>query len=63
MKSDQLANGPKPTNPTKHEGEKCHAGAQFFRDVLVGCVIAAGWGFFQTARAVTKRVFTRDDAE
>lgn len=42
MKSDQIANGPKPTNPTKPEGEKRNAGAQFFRDVLTGCTLAVG---------------------
>jgi hypothetical protein len=60
MKSNQIANGPTPTNPTKPEGEKR---PQFFQNVLTGCTLVAGWGLIQTVRAVTKRIFIKDDAE
>jgi hypothetical protein len=57
MKSDEIANGP-PTNPTKPEGEKR---PQFFQNFLTGCTLLAGWGLIQTVRAVTKRIFIKDD--
>jgi hypothetical protein len=63
MKSNQIANGPKPTNPTKPEGEKHHAGAQFVQNVLTGCTLVACWGLIQTVRAVIKRTFIKEDAE
>jgi hypothetical protein len=63
MKSNQIANGPKPTNPTKPEGEKRSAGAQFVQNVLTGCTLVACWGLIQTVRAVIKRTFIKDDAE
>ena len=63
MKSDQIANGSKPTSPTKPEGKKRHAGAQFVQNVLTGCTLVACWGLIQTVRAVLKRTFIKDDAE